>query len=75
MMPTKKILVLGNRVRSEEDKTLIRESMDGYEILGYIPEMDEIAQADRDGSRPFDDISQIPDDLKQVTLKLAALAS
>ncbi len=71
----KKILVLGNRVRSEEDKTLIRESMDGYEILGYIPEMDEIAQADRDGSRPFDDISQIPDDLKQVTLKLAALAS
>lgn len=64
------IVALGNRVRSEEDKTLIQESMSDYEILGFIPELEEIVQSDRDGSRPFDDISSIPDELKDVTQKL-----
>ncbi|MCK5165083.1 MAG: AAA family ATPase, partial [Desulfobacula sp.] len=45
----KNIVVLANRVRNEEDKKLIQDSMPDYEILGFIPEMDEIADADRDG--------------------------
>lgn len=69
----KNIVVLGNRVRSEEDKQLIKESMPGYEILGFIPEMEEIVQSDRDGTRPFDDIAQIPEELKAVTQKLLEL--
>ncbi len=64
------IVVLANRVRSDEDKELIKKSMPGYEILGYIPEMDEIIQSDRNGTRPFDDISTIPEELKAVTQKL-----
>ena len=70
----KKILVLGNRIRSEADRQLIRESMPDYEILGYIPEVDEITASDRDGSRPFDDITAMPEELKQVTEKLLDLA-
>ena len=66
-------MVLGNRVRSEEDKQLIRENMSDYEILGFIPEMDEIMNSDRDGTRPFDDITQIPEELKEVTKKLFKL--
>jgi len=66
----KNIVVLGNRIRSEEDKQLIRESMPDYEILGFIPEMDEIVNSDRDGTRPFDDITQIPEELKEITKKL-----
>ena len=69
------VVVLANRVRSEEDKKLIRDSMPDYEILGFIPEMDEIANSDRDGTRPFDDITQIPDELKEVTKKLIKLDS
>lgn len=70
----KKILVLGNRVRSEEDKALIEETMSDYEILGFIPEMEEVVASDRSGDRPFDDIHAIPEALKAVTLKLADLA-
>ena len=66
-------MVLGNRIRSEEDKQLIKESMPDYEILGFIPEMDEIVNSDRDGTRPFDDITQIPEELKEVTKKLFKL--
>ncbi len=70
----KKILILGNRIRSEADRQLIRESMPDYEILGYIPEVDEITASDRDGSRPFDDVAAMPEELKQVTQKLLDLA-
>ena len=69
----KNIVVLGNRIKSDDDKKLIKESMPGYEILGFIPEMDEIAASDRDGTRPFDDITKIPDELLAVTRKLIAL--
>jgi CO dehydrogenase maturation factor len=69
----KNIVVLGNRIRSEEDKQLIKKSMPDYEILGFIPEMDEIVNSDRDGTRPFDDITQIPEALKEITKKLAKL--
>ena len=67
------IVVLGNRVRSEQDKALIQDTMGDYEILGFLPELDEIVQCDRDGTRPFDDISTIPKELTQIAEKLIAL--
>ncbi|MCK5835857.1 MAG: AAA family ATPase [Desulfobacula sp.] len=69
----KNIVILGNRVESEDDKDLIRESMPDYEILGFMPELDEIIQSDRDGTRPFDDIANIPEELKNIVQKLMAL--
>ena len=48
--------------------------MPDYEILGYIPEMDEIITSDRNGTRPFDDINTIPEELKEITEKLLKLA-
>ena len=70
----KNIVVLANRVRSKEDEQLIKESMKDYEIIGFIPEHDDIVNSDRDGTRPFDDITTIPEELKQVTAKLLKLA-
>ncbi len=69
----KNIVILGNRIKSEADKALIRETMPDYTILGFLPELTEIIQADRDGTRPFDDISRIPEELKAITQKLLAL--
>ena len=69
----KNIVILGNRVKSEADKDLIRESMPDYEIIGFLPELDEIVQSDRNGVRPFDDISNIPEELKAIAKKLMAL--
>jgi len=69
----KKILVIGNRVRSEKDEDLIRESLQDFEILGFLPEIEEIAEADRNGVRPFEDITKIPVELKQIAQQLIAL--
>lgn len=70
----KNIVVLANRVRSEEDRQLIEETMSDYEILGFIPELDEVVASDRSGDRPFDDVNTIPEELKEITKKLVALA-
>ncbi len=67
----KNIIVLGNRVRDESDEKLIQESLPGHKILGYLPEMEEIVQADRLGVRPFDDISAAPEILFEIANKLA----
>ncbi|MCG8565635.1 MAG: carbon monoxide dehydrogenase, partial [Desulfobacterales bacterium] len=69
----KNIVVLGNRVTCPEDQALIEETLSDYNILGFLPEMDEIVKSDRTGECPFDDISNIPDELKAIAEKLMAL--
>ncbi len=69
----KRIVVLGNRVRSKADEQLIADSLPDFEIIGFLPEFDEIIEADRKGIRPFDDISTIPPELKQLTAKFLTL--
>ncbi len=72
----KRILVIGNRVKGAEDEALIRESFKDMDILGFIPEMSDISEADRKGVRPFDDnIDDVPPALKDIVDKLLALKS
>ena len=68
----KKIVVLANRVRDEKDVELIRSNLTDFEIIGFIPEHDEIVEADRLGTRPFDDITQAPQELHDVAQNLVA---
>ena len=69
----KNIMVLGNRVTGPEDQALIEETLSDYDILGFLPEMDEIVKSDRSGDRPFEDISTIPPELRAIAEKLMAL--
>ncbi|MFA6011363.1 MAG: AAA family ATPase [Desulfobacteraceae bacterium] len=70
----KRILVIGNRIKETEDEELIRQSFKDMEILGFIPEMAEISDADRKGVRPFDqDIEAAPQALKDIVEKLLLL--
>lgn len=69
----KRILILGNRVRGEEDRRLIRSSLADFEILGFIPEQEEIVLADRGGMRPYDDLSTAPQELFAIVEKLVAM--
>lgn len=68
-----RILVIGNRVKNSDDEQLIKDSLQGFEILGFIPEHDEIVAADREGRRPFDDINQAPEELFQIIKKIKQL--
>ena len=69
----KNILVLGNRVKGSEDENLIRDSLSDFEILGFLPEQDEIIEADREGRRAFEDIKDAPQELFDVVAKLSAM--
>lgn len=71
----KRVLVLGNRVRGAEDEQLIKESLADFEILGFLPEQDEIVSSDRDGRRPYDDIRQGPEELFEIAEKLKAMST
>lgn len=66
----KRIIILGNRVRDEQDRELIRQALPDHEILGFIPEMEEIIQADREGRRPFENIMDAPKEIFDVVTKL-----
>ncbi len=68
----KRIVVLGNRVKDEQDEELIRASMPDFEIIGFIPEDDEIVSADRSGTRPYDSIEKIPAQIRMAAERLKA---
>ncbi len=69
----KNIIILGNRVRDEQDQKLIAEAFSAHTILGYLPEMDEIVAADREGRRPFENIKDAPQELFAIAEKLSSL--
>ncbi len=69
----KHIVVLGNRISSEEDRKIIEESLQGFDIIGYVPEVDDIARSDRDGIRPFDDDQIFPQEILAIAQKLLDL--
>jgi CO dehydrogenase maturation factor len=66
----RRIVILGNRVRNEEDKQLIQSTLSDFEIIGYLPEDEEIISADRQGRRAFDDINRAPAELFAVASRL-----
>lgn len=67
------IIILGNRVKGEEDRELIRSSLPDYQVIGFLPEHQEIVAADREGRRAFDDIHDAPHELFEIVKKLSGL--
>lgn len=68
----KRIVVLGNRVRNREDEELIRSTLADFEVIGCLPEHDEIVDSDRSGARPFDNIEEAPAELRAAADALLA---
>jgi CO dehydrogenase maturation factor len=69
----KNIIILGNRVTGVEDEDLIRSSLADFEIIGFLPEQDEIVAADRGARRAYDDIHTAPRELFAIVEKLIAM--
>jgi CO dehydrogenase maturation factor len=67
------ILILGNRVKGIADEELIRSSLPDYQIIGFLPEQEEIVHSDRDGRRAFEDIRSAPEELFAIVEKLMAM--
>jgi CO dehydrogenase maturation factor len=71
----KRIVVLGNRVRNAEDEELIRSTLSDFEIIGCIPEHEDIVTSDRTGGRPFDTLDDAPKELKEAAATLLSFNS
>jgi CO dehydrogenase maturation factor len=69
----KRIVVLGNRIREKNDEELVKKSLPDFEILGFLPELPEVINSDRDGARPFENIADAPPALFEIVEKLNAL--
>ena len=50
----KKLSIVGNKVRSEKDKTFLLSQLPDFHFLGFIPFGNEIIEADLEGLPPFE---------------------
>lgn len=69
----KNIIILGNRVKNKEDEDLIRSTLSDFEIIGFLPEHDEVVAADREARRAFENIDTAPKELFEIVAKLTAM--
>jgi CO dehydrogenase maturation factor len=50
----KNLYIVGNKVMDETDDKLIRESLEGFTVLGFMSYNEKIIEADKHGVSPFD---------------------
>jgi len=48
------IAVVGNKVRSEKDKTFLKTHLDDFEFLGFLPYDETLIESDLSGVSPYD---------------------
>ncbi|MGH2984743.1 MAG: AAA family ATPase [Solirubrobacterales bacterium] len=71
-----RVMVIANRVQSDEDRDVIRSALGSYEIV-EVPEDSAVARADRDGVAPIDVDGDAPGigAMRRLGERLPALAS
>jgi CO dehydrogenase maturation factor len=50
----KTIAVVGNKIRGPKDEAFLKEHLNGFEFLGFLPFDDALIEADLQGKSPFD---------------------
>jgi CO dehydrogenase maturation factor len=48
------IAVVGNKIRGPKDEAFLKEHLDGFDFLGFLPFDDALIEADLQGKSPFD---------------------
>ena len=69
------VYVVGNKIRSNEDRAFIREHFTGEEILGFLPFSAEAIEADMKGIAVFDADQAMVAQAKEIKSRLDALAT
>ena len=66
----RKIMIVGNKVHSDEDRKIIEESLSDFPILGHMSHNPKVLQADREGRSPYDMDEKIKEEVKTILLEL-----
>ena len=48
------IFIVGNKIRGAKDEDFLRQHLQGFEILGFLPYADDLIEADLKGASPYD---------------------
>jgi CO dehydrogenase maturation factor len=48
------IYIVGNKVRGERDEEFLRQHLEGFDILGFLPYTEDLIEADLRGASPYD---------------------
>jgi CO dehydrogenase maturation factor len=66
----KNMMIVGNKVNSEEDRRLIEEHLSDFPILGHMSFNPKILQADREGKSPYDMDEKIKEEVEVILTEL-----
>ena len=68
----KRVLIVGNKITSQEDRKIIQEHLPDFEILGYLSFNPKILQADRDGVSPYDIDDRVKEEVAHIIQSMEA---
>ena len=66
----KNMMIVGNKVNSEEDRQLIERDLSDFPVLGYMSFNPKILQADKEGKSPFDIDEKIKEEVNTILTEL-----
>ncbi len=66
----KNMMIVGNKVNSEEDRRLIEEHLSDFPVLGHMSFNPKILQADREGKSPYDIDEKIKEEVEVILKEL-----
>jgi CO dehydrogenase maturation factor len=66
----KKIMIVGNKVTSEEDRRIIEENLSDFPVLGHMSFNPKVLQADREGGSPYDIDEKIKEEVGAILTEL-----
>jgi len=66
----KKLYIVVNKVKSEEEEKLIRENLEGFKVLGIMPYSDSVRESDLKNYSPCDSDSNFAAKIEEIALKL-----
>jgi CO dehydrogenase maturation factor len=66
----KNMMIVGNKVTSDQDRKLIEESLSDFPILGHMSFNTKILQADQEGKSPYDMDEKIKEEVRAILIEL-----
>jgi CO dehydrogenase maturation factor len=66
----KKVSVVANKVRAAKDEAFIEKEIPADDLLGMIHYSDEVIEADRDGSSPFDNGGKAVEEIRAIKARM-----
>jgi CO dehydrogenase maturation factor len=66
----KNIMIVGNKVNSDQDRQIIEENLSDFSVLGHMSFNPKVLQADREGKSPYDIDEKIKHEVKAILTEL-----